>query len=74
MLTVIVVITLSDLPNDDGGGDTPLPEEFYNPYTVDESSVVTKKSVVTGNILISQSKLEALNAQKLFDSGDKIQA
>jgi hypothetical protein len=74
-LVLILVLTLkSKSSDDDGGGDTPLPGGAYNPYAVDESSVVTMKSVVTGNILMSQSKLDALNSQKLLNDGEKIEA
>lgn len=74
-IILILVFTLKG-GSDDDGGDTP-PEGQYNPYSVDQDSVVTQKFAVTGNITLSESKLDQLNKmdflQKVSDSG-KIKA
>ena len=38
---------------DDNEGDTPIPGGAYNPYSVDESSVIKTKAAYYGNITMN---------------------
>ena len=76
-VVLILIFTLKGGSSDDDGGDTPTPGGAYNPYSVDESSVTTLKSVVSGNISMSESKLRHLNSRDFLEKvadGAKIQA
>ena len=81
LLVAVVLILVFTLKggSDDDGGDTPIPGGAYNPYSVDESSVTKTKAVYSGNITMSESKLQELNSFNFLekvagDNDTKIEA
>ena len=81
LLVVVVLVLVFTLKggSDDGGGDTPIPGGAYNPYQVDQTSVTKTKAVYSGNITMSESKLQELNSFNFLekirgDNDTKIEA
>ena len=75
MLAVALTLTLVfTLKGGSDGGDTPIPEGAYNPYSLDQGSLTKTKAKYSGNITMSETKLQELNSFKKVQNGDKIEA
>jgi len=64
ILALVLGLTLGHKAEPDPGPPGPSPPDAYNPYVVDESSVVWLPMVVTGRMEATQARLEELNARK----------
>jgi hypothetical protein len=81
VIGLIIALSLGlqpgDKPTPPGPGPNPGPPptppgDFYNPYSVDNSSINQKVNVVTGNLIASDSYIEAMKSKPIMGVSDDV--